>query len=123
MTEANILTQFGIAGLLFVAFMFLLKWVLKTQDKILADAKEERTTWQNVISNYQAAITQISVQSSEFHKQVSDAHTFQRGEHEKIINGLNTVCINAQKHTDVLDQIKENLEEQGQVLLRINGHA
>ena len=122
MPVGDIITQFGFAGLIFIAFMFLLKWVLKTQEKILTDAKEERASWQTVMNNFQKNIETTSVQASEFHKQVTEAHSYQREEHNKILEGLNNVCNGIKGHTDCLDKMKENLEEQGKTLARINGY-
>jgi len=118
----TLIPQLGFGGVIFLAFMFLLKWVLKTQEKILDNAKEERASGQVVISGYLKAIEQMNVQSSEFHKQVTEAHSFQRHEHEKLIEGINNVCMIAKQNSEVLNKIKENLDEQGKVLARINGY-
>lgn len=128
MPVGDIITQFGFAGLIFIAFMFLLKWVLKHQDNILAsqlkildDSKTERANWQTIMIGYQKTIEQTSAQASEFHKQVTEAHNYQREEHAKTLEGLNTLCITVRESKDCLNQIKENLGEQGKVLARING--
>ena len=117
----EIITQFGFAGLIFVAFMFLLKWVLRTQETVLADAKEERASWQTIMSNYQRSLEATSIQAAEFHKQVTEAHGYQREEHGKVLEGLSKLCVVAQTNSDCLTKIKDNLAEQGQALARING--
>ena len=117
----TVISQLGFGGVIFAAFMVLLRWVLRTQEKILDSSREERVTAQLVNHGYLKSIEQMNIQSSEFHKQVTDAHTFQRSEHEKMLEGLNKVCIINQQHSDCLEKVKENLEEQGKALLRING--
>lgn len=118
---ATLIPQVGFGGIIFVAFMFLLRWVLKTQEIILTNAKDERAASQIVIQGYLKVLEQMSIQSNEFHKQVTEAHNYQRNEHEKMLEGLNNVCITTQQHRECLEKIKSNLEEQGKVLVRING--
>lgn len=114
--------QLGFGGLIFTAFMFLLKWVLKTQEKILDNAREERVSAQKVNEGYLKTIEQINIQSGEFHKQVTEAHNYQRTEHEKILEGLNKACLMNQQYGDCLEKIKDSLVEQGRVMARINGY-
>ena len=115
------LEQFGAASLIFAAFMFLLRWVLKTQDKILDDAKEERKLSQDVMISYQKTLEQMNMQAGELHRQVTEAHAYQRSEHEKMIEGISSICTLSQQHGKCLEQITHNLDEQGKILLRING--
>lgn len=117
-----LITQYGLGGLIFAAFMFLLKWVLKQQEKILDGSKDERMQSQTVIQGYQKTLDQMNIQSGEFHKQVTEAHNYQRNEHEKMLEGLNNVCLVTRQHADCLTKIKDNLDEQGKALARINGY-
>jgi len=118
----TIISQVGFGGIIFGAFMFLLKWVLKTQEKILDNSKEERATSQSVVQGFLKTLEQINITSNEYHKQSTEAHAYQRAEHEKIMDGLNNVCVTTRQHAECLEKIKQNLDEQGKVLLRINGY-
>lgn len=119
---ADLFTQLGFGSIIFVAFMFLLKWVLKTQEKILDNSKEERATSLIVVQGFLKTLEQISIQSNEFHKQVTEAHAYQRNEHEKMLEGLNNLCTNTQQNSICLNKIQDNLQEQGKILSRINGY-
>jgi hypothetical protein len=116
-----LIPQLGFGGVIFVAFMFLLKWVLKTQDKVLDNSKEERATSQLVVQGFLKTLEQMNIQSSESHKQVTEAHNYQRAEHEKLMESLSEVCFTSKQNSDCLEKIKNNLDEQGKVLVRING--
>jgi len=117
----TLIPQLGFGGVVFVAFMFLLKWVLKTQEKILDNSKQERDTSQSVVQGFLKTLEQMNIQFNESHKQVTEAHNYQRSEHEKMIESLNNVCMYTKQNSDCLEKIKDNLEEQGRVLVRING--
>jgi len=117
----TLIPQVGFGGIIFAAFMFLLKWVLKTQEKILDNSKEERDASQSVIQGYLKALEQMNVQVSDNHKQVTEAHGYQRAEHEKMLQGLDNVCFISEQNAKCLEKIKDNLEEQGKALARING--
>lgn len=126
--DPNILTQFGVAGLIFLAFMFLLKWVLKTQDriienqvKVLEAADRERIAWQLVISTlkdsiiqYNTNLTERAIEFREAGKVAREQHNKQLEQHQLQIDALDTL-------NKVLEQCRNNLEEQGKVLARING--
>jgi len=117
-----LIPQLGFGGVIFTAFMFLLKWVLKTQEKILDNSKEERVGTHLVQQGFLKTLEQLNIQSCEFHKQVQDSHSFQRSEHDKMLDGLNNICIVTKQHAECLDKIQRNLDEQGRVLVRINGY-
>ena len=117
-----LIPQLGFGGVIFVAFMFLLKWVLKTQDKVLDNSKEERVTNQLVVQGFLKQLEQMNIQSSESHKQTTEAHNYQRGEHEKFMDEMSNVIFMTKQNSDCLIKIKDNLDEQGKVLLRINGY-
>lgn len=118
---ATLIPQIGFGGVIFTAFMFLLKWVLKTQEKILDNSKEERVTSQSVVQGFLKTLEQMNIQFSESHKQTAEAHNYQRTEHDKMLEGLNNVCLVTKQHADCLEKIKDNLDEQGKILVRING--
>ncbi len=119
-TPDALFKNYGFTSLFFIAFMFLLKWVLKTQEKILDTAKEERAYSQMVIQGFLKTIEQMNIQSNEFHRQVTEAHSYQRNEHNKVIEGLSNITAITQKYTSCLENIKCNLEEQYKILLHIN---
>ena len=98
--------QLGFGVLIFVAFMFLLKWVVAYQDKLLAmannllaQASEQNRQWQKAIDAHTA-------QAIEFHKQVTEAHGFQRTEHERMIKNLEALCRDVQT-LDIMTRLKE----------------
>jgi hypothetical protein len=117
----KIITQFGFAGLIFVAFMFLLKWVLKQQETILEDSKAEREISNKTIQTFQISIAELSATNKDSHDAIGEAHKYQRDEHIKMMEGLNNITNAATNNTNCLEKIKENLQEQGNILVRING--
>lgn len=74
--------ELGMTAIVFIPFMFLLKWVLQEVSAILKRECEERVAWQNIISNFQISQTQLGEQHRAFMEQVSEAHRFQREEHK-----------------------------------------
>lgn len=118
----KIITQFGFSGLIFAAFMVLLKWVLKQQEKILENAKEERITSQKMIQSFQISIEQLSTSNKESHSAMAEANKYQREEHIKMMEGLNDICNVSSSNAKCVEKVKENLEEQGRILTRINGY-
>jgi hypothetical protein len=52
MDWSTMIKEFGFAGLVFGAFMFLLKWVLNQQTQILKQSDEQNTRWQKVICEH-----------------------------------------------------------------------
>jgi len=117
-----LIPQLGVGGIFFLSFMFLLKWFLKSHEKLLDSSKEERANYQTAIQGFLKSLEQINILSNEYHKQTTEAHNYQRTEHEKIIDGLNTVISNSKSQGECLEKIKSNLDEQGKVLVRINGY-
>ena len=83
--------QWGCGILIFVAFMFLLKWVLKHQEKILEDAKEERINWQDIVGKISKEIETHTNHAKEFQNYVKEAHRYQREEHKEICTMCNHI--------------------------------
>lgn len=119
---STLIPQLGVRGIFFLSFMFLLKWFLKSHEKLLDNSKEERANYQTAIQGFLKSLEQMNILSNEYHKQTTEAHNYQRVEHEKIIDGLNTVISNSKSQGECLERIKSNLDEQGKVLVRINGY-
>jgi len=130
--DLNLISQFGIAGLMFGGFMFLLKWVLKLKEKILADAKEERTNFLEIIRNFQRSMDKVNELWSQEQTQSDQYIEHARREHQKMIEVATQCCkemvefrkenaeraiLFRQEH----DKMIAHLEEQYKVLLKING--
>lgn len=107
MELAALVKEFGLGIALsigiFMAFFYLLKWVLKTQEKILDHAAEERKSWQLLFDKNNRAIDEHIIQSRTAHETTSEAHKFQREEHSKLAEQLNEITsalgrINGFKH-------------------------
>ena len=118
----ELITQFGIGGLIFLAFMFLLRWVLKTQEKILIDARDERQSWQTIISTHQTNLTSLNNAQREIISQMSEAHRYQRDEHKEMIDNLKGICMTVKEIQDLTQNSCQILTEHGKTLARINGY-
>lgn len=88
----------ALSVMVFVAFFFLLKWVLKVSSDQLASMKEERETWNNIQSGFNEEMRGIQDQiqtniltSKAFFDTVSEAHKFQREEHKEMITSLGRI--------------------------------
>ena len=128
MPIGDIITQFGFAGLIFIAFMFLLKWVLKHQDnilinqiKILDDAKLERVAWQTLFSSLKDCITSHVESTKADILQFKEADRFQREEHDKMLEQHQNMIDTLVNINQALQKCQANLEEQGKTLARLNG--
>lgn len=125
---APMLTQFGVAGLLFVVLMIILKWVLTEMGRILEKEDIERKKWQEIILGFQNCIQEHSIQAKQFHESVSEAHKFQREEHREILAGVsefkiahNTRQAESKKICDLLDELIRMVREQFTMLQKMNG--
>jgi peptidoglycan hydrolase CwlO-like protein len=90
-TLLKLVTQLGFGVLIFVALMVLLRWVLRQQEKILDNAREERQNWQNIVSKFRDEIEKHTANAKEFHNQVKEAHKYQREEHKEICTMCNHI--------------------------------
>jgi len=149
--------KFGFGILMFVLLVMVIGYILRQQAKILADANKERENWQKIIElERQATIDSMSQitralethnsRAKEYHKQIRDAHNFQREEHIKIMDGLNRVVetlgvMKAQMESNferfkmehknrenesgqvlaALRELTKNCQEHTRTLARING--
>lgn len=77
---------FAVGAFMFMATIsfFLIKWALRQQDKILDMADKNTERWQKALDDHTS-------QAKDFHKEVKDAHMYQRQEHEKITSCLTQV--------------------------------
>jgi hypothetical protein len=89
----------------------------------------ERQKYLLMLTQFQACINDHTSQAKEFHTQVSEAHKYQRDEHEKLLSGLikfEKEHQNRQNESsrmiELLEKLLINTQEQGQVLARINGY-
>lgn len=83
--------QYGIAGLILFVLGAVLRWVFKTMDRIITNSQEERKNWQSLVKSWQDALTEHTASAKEFHKQVTEAHAFQKKEHESMLGMLNKI--------------------------------
>jgi len=93
----KLLPQFGFGIIITALFFFLLKWVLKQQDKILDRAEKRDTAWQDIVSKATQELDKHTNMAGEFHSQVREAHNYQREEHKEI-------CQIAGKQTQLLTE-------------------
>lgn len=98
-------TQWGIAGAVIAVLFFILWriliWVMKWVDKQAEQHAAERKIWQETQVKTNATLDRICSNIERHDEKAEERGKYVRAEHEKMI---------------------ENLEEQGKVLLRINGY-
>ena len=87
----KLFAQWGFGGVIFLVLVLLIKWILKQQEKILEDAKEERTQWQDIVGKFSKEIENHTLGAKEFHNQVKEAHRYQREEHKEICTMCNHI--------------------------------
>lgn len=83
--------QFGMAGIIFFGFLYVLKWVFSTTDKILIAMNEERKCAQETLKQFAENIKENSQASKDFHTEVRDAHKYQRDEHKEMTEILGRI--------------------------------
>ena len=83
---------------IFIAFFFLLKWVLGVSSEQLECMHRERQSWSEIqkgfieqMSHVQDQINTNIVTSSAFYAAVQEAHRFQREEHKEMIASLSRI--------------------------------
>ena len=103
----QVVVQYGFAIPLFISCVFLLRWILKQQEKILDQARDERIHWQSTISSLQQSIEDHTSTSIAFREQVHQAHKYQREEHKGLM--------------DLNYTISKELAQASIILSRING--
>jgi len=89
----KLLQDFGI-DLVAFAFIAVVSWKLLCWGKCIVDtvmeqAKVEREVWQKAVASLAETMTLHNNLASAFHAQVTEAHKFQREEHEKLISMAN----------------------------------
>lgn len=100
--------ELGVMAVVFVPFMFLLKWVLQEVSAILKRECEERKAWQEIINAFAVGQAQLMQEHRDFREQVGEAHKFQREEHKEMV----------QQQKETTSQLKEITTAIG----RINGY-
>lgn len=97
---ATVVKELGLGAALaigmFIAFFFLLKWVLETSKDMLNQMAKERETWTICLKNLNDQYANMSVNNKNFYEQVNEAHKFQRAEHSEMTQILGR--INGFKH-------------------------
>jgi hypothetical protein len=106
------LAEYGLAGIvigmLFVILWRMLIWVMKWVDKQADQHNAERLSWLKVLESLNQSIELHNQGSIEARKATEEAHKYQKAEHEKLAEGMNTVC--------------SSLKETEKALGRINGY-
>ena len=87
----TILAQFGMAGIIFGGFLFVLKWVFDINKSILMEMAEERKGNREMLKGFAENIKENSQSSRDFHKAVDEAHKYQRDEHQQMILSLGRI--------------------------------
>jgi len=80
----------------FIAFFFLLKWVLQQSSDQLKIMSEERKAWREMQYEFAERLRELQTNNMLFHSEVKEAHKFQREEHQEMITCLGR--INGYKH-------------------------
>ena len=83
--------QYGMAGVIFIGFIFVLQWVFKINAKLLDDMAGERKCNQEIMKGFSESIKENTQSSKDFQKQVDDAHKYQREEHKEMIASLGRI--------------------------------
>lgn len=85
---ARVCSELGLGAALsagvFVAFFFLLKWVLGASSEQLRVMAEERTAWRMMQAEFANELKSIQETNRAFHAEVREAHRFQREEHKEL---------------------------------------
>jgi C4-dicarboxylate-specific signal transduction histidine kinase len=81
----------ALALMMFVAFFFLLKWVLKASSEQLQVMAEERKAWRDMQAEFSERIRDLQEGSRAFNAEVRDAHKYQRDEHQEMIKCLGRI--------------------------------
>ena len=118
-------TQLGIGGAFFLCFVVLFKWVLKQQEnlnknaneerramleeaskerkELLEESKSERTAWLEQLHQMHEDRVRGAERSEAFHKNVVEAHGYQRQEHQGMIKTLEAINHN-------LGEVREDMK-------------
>lgn len=94
---------------------FIIRHMLCQSDKILKMAMDMNEKWQKVIGEHTS-------QNKSSQERADEAHRYQREEHREMITTLTNINSDAQVKQKALEKICDNLDEQGKVLARMNGH-
>ena len=106
-TWYRLMTEFGLGAtlsvMIFIAFFFLLKWVLGVSGEQLKMMALERQSWVQIqhgfneqLKGLQEQIRMNMATNRSFHESVIEAHKYQREEHKEMITCLGR--INGYKH-------------------------
>lgn len=131
-TMVEVVGKYGIGALVILVLCFIsykiIKHLLMQSDRILESSIIAQEKWQKAIDDH-------TIQAREFHQQVSDAHKFQREEHNVMMKSLEENCraivefrLNIENFNKdheasqrISQKICDNLDEQKAILVRING--
>jgi len=132
----KVISELGFGAVAMSAVIFaswkLMVWGKDIVDKAMVQLERERERSSEVYTKLSRAIDDHTSQAKEFHMEVRNAHGYQRDEHNKIMDGVVTVCSelkrcsdqqqdNADQRQKEHEKMITNLDEQYKVLLRING--
>lgn len=133
MTTRDLTAQFGFAGLIFLAFMFLLRTTLKLKEKILNDAKEERIQWVALIQQFQKTLDTQGSDYRQYMLTITGAFNRFQDDHKTMFEIMEQCCLGLKELRKQFDDACINrqhehermidiLDEQQKVLARINGY-
>ena len=106
--------------------VFVLKWIFKTMNGIIESASEERVAFIDTINRIGDSVKAHTERAAFFHKQVQDAHTYQREEHQKMIRSLQSSCSMLEVMNEDMKENRRNINEEHRGMIetlgRINGY-
>ena len=85
---AKIVGQFGLGVLFFIAFMFLLKWVLNEQKEERKSYTKEREHWREIFQTINNTLKDKMNESKMFYESQKTANQYHRDEHREIMQVL-----------------------------------
>ena len=81
--------SYGLAGLLAgsgtIILFIVLKWVMATMDRIIAQAAKERELFTSISAEWIKALNEHTILSKTFHDEVKESNLYQRQEHMKLM--------------------------------------
>ncbi|MFC1709711.1 hypothetical protein ACFL2J_06630 [Candidatus Omnitrophota bacterium] len=120
-TIAQLVDQYGIGVALTIVvsviMVMLIKFVLKqwtvimvSQQGILDQAAKERQGFQSIQDGYLSTLKDMAGEIRHKFKETGDAHRYQRDEHFKMMENMNTMCINIKLGQKTLENAVEGFK-------------
>ena len=105
------LGEFGLAGLIFGAFIMVLRHMMTQQKSIMSDAREERKNWQDAVNKATSALDKHSEQAEKGREMTNEAHRYQREEHKEMATCLVKVAERANHASDTQKDMSKGLAD------------